>query len=132
MIIDIAAPSDIISTLEELNPEAILYDGFDDAVVGMAARCGTEPLAVYDRSRCIDILLSKGLSVEDAEEYFAFNVEGCWAGPHTPFIASFDLKPVGVRFPVEDFDGIEAKQDAAAEFMATFRPEVPKASGGEE
>ncbi len=132
MSIEISTPADIISTLEELNPEAIMYDGFDDAIVGMIARCGTEPLALYDREKCIQILVDKGVTYEEAVDYFSYNVEGCWAGPHTPFIASFDLTPVGVRFPVEDFDGIEAKQDAAAEFMATFRPEVPKASGGEE
>lgn len=96
MSIEISTPADVMATLEELNPEAIMYEGFDDALVGILARCGTEPLALYDRERCIQILMSKGLTPEDAEDYFCYNVEGCYAGPHTPFIASFNLDPVGV------------------------------------
>lgn len=96
MSIEISTPADVMATLEELNPEAIMYEGFDDALVGILARCGTEPLALYDRERCIQILINKGLTPEDAEDYFCYNVEGCYAGPHTPFIASFNLDPVGV------------------------------------
>ena len=96
MSIEISTPADVMATLEELNPEAIMDEGFDDALVGILARCGTEPLALYDRERCIQILISKGLTPEDAEDYFCYNVEGCYAGPHTPFIASFNLDPVGV------------------------------------
>ena len=108
--------SEIIETLEELNPEAIMYDGFDEAIVGMIARCGTEPLALYDRDKCIKILMDKGASYEEALDYFCYNVEGCWAGPHTPFIGSFNLEPVGVRFPVGEFDAIK-NQEGAAEFF---------------
>jgi hypothetical protein len=31
------------------------------------------------------------LSREDAEEYFCYNVEGCYVGELTPIIATFDL-----------------------------------------
>ena len=51
MSIEISTPADVMATLEELNPEAIMYEGFDDALVGILARCGTEPLALYDRER---------------------------------------------------------------------------------
>ncbi len=120
MSIQISTPEDIVSTLEELNPEAIMYDGFDDALVGMIARCGTEPLALYDREKCLQILMDKGASYEQALDYFCYNIEGCWAGPHTPFIASFDLQPVGIKFPVEDFSPIEGKEDATEFFIGQF------------
>ena len=96
MGIEISTPADVMATLEELNPEALMYDGFDDALVGMIARCGTEPLALYDREKCIQILVDKGATYEDAVDYFCYTVVGCYAGPHTPFIASFNLDPVGV------------------------------------
>ena len=38
----------------------------------------------YDRCRCIDILVAQGMSREDAEEYFEFNVAGAWLGEQTP------------------------------------------------
>ena len=96
MGIEVSTPADVMATLEELNPEALMYDGFDDALVGMIARCGTEPLALYDRDKCIKILVDQGATYEDAVDYFCYNVEGCYAGRHTAFIASFNLDPVGV------------------------------------
>jgi len=60
----------------------LLADGFDDAFVGIGRQFG-RPIAVYNRSKCIDIL-TENMSYEEAEEYFQFNVEGAWVGEHTP------------------------------------------------
>lgn len=61
-----------------------LADGFEDAFIGIARQFG-KPFAIYDRQKCIDILINRdGLSYEDAEEYFQFNVEGAWVGENTP------------------------------------------------
>lgn len=65
-------------------PGALLADGFDDAIIGVAERCGQPTLVAYDRCRCIDILEAQGMSREDAEEYFEFNVAGAWVGEQTP------------------------------------------------
>ena len=129
MSIEISTPADIMSTLEELNPEAILYDGFDEAVVGIIARCGTEPIALYDREKCLQIIMDQGATYEEALDYFCYNVEGCWAGPHTPFIASFNLDPVGVKYPVNDFTPLEGKESAAEYFVSKY---VGPNAGGEE
>ena len=48
--------------------------------------------------------MDQGASHAEAEDYFCYNVEGCWAGPNTPLIASFCLEPIGVRYPM---DGLE-------------------------
>jgi len=125
MSVENPTSGEIIETLEELNPEAILYDGFDEAIVGMIARCGTEPLALYDREKCIRILMDKGASHEEAEDYFCYNVEGCWAGPHTPFIGSFNLGPVGIRFPSGELDTLESKEDAAEVFIGRYMGSIP-------
>ncbi len=110
---------EIVDTLEEMNPNALLYDGFDEALVGIIARCGTEPLALYDRNKCIQILMDKGASHEEAEDYFCYNVEGCWAGPNTPFIGSFDLTPLGMRFPIEADSPIIGDENATDIFIGT-------------
>ena len=61
-----------------------LADGFEDAFIGIARQFG-KPFAVYDRQKCIDILVERDeMSYEDAEEYFQFNVEGAWVGENTP------------------------------------------------
>jgi hypothetical protein len=71
--------------IEELNPAALFIDGMDDAIVGYAVQWGSPPLAVYDRERIIEIL-AKDMSPEEAEEFFAFNIECAYVGPGTPMI----------------------------------------------
>jgi hypothetical protein len=69
--------------LKEENPEALLADGFDKALIGLGRRCGQPTLAVYDKTKCINILC-EDMSFEEAEEYFDFNVSGAWMGENTP------------------------------------------------
>ena len=83
MKLEIAKSDEIISILEECNPEAIMYEGFNDALVGMIARAGTEPLALYDRNKILNILIGHGLSSEivtgesaEAEVFFGTHVGG--------------------------------------------------------
>ena len=70
--------------LAEEAPGALLADGFEDAIVGVAVRCSQPPLVVYDTEHCLRILVAGGMSREEAEEYFDFNVAGAWVGPGTP------------------------------------------------
>ena len=77
-------------TLTELvashNEEAVLADGFDEAFIGMVERCGLPaPVVLYDKGKCIQILIYRdGMTYEDAEEFFDFNVTGAWVGEYTP------------------------------------------------
>ena len=71
--------------IAEYNEEALLADGFEEAVLGIAERCGQPTLVVYDAARCIEILIRRdGMSEEEAEEFFSFNTLGAWAGEGTP------------------------------------------------
>ena len=73
------------SHLEDSEEEILLADGFEDAYMGLATQFTKPPLAVYDRRKCIQILVDRdGMSEEEAEEYFQFNVEGSWVGDNTP------------------------------------------------
>lgn len=74
------------------NPEALWPDGFDGAYLGLARRCGQPTLAAFSVSKCIKILMERdGMSYEEAEEFFEFNVSGAWMGPGTP-IWIYDLE----------------------------------------
>lgn len=71
--------------LAESNPEALFADGFDDALVGIARRCGQPDLAIYDYELGVKVLMDRdGMSEEEAIEYMEFNVVGAWVGPNTP------------------------------------------------
>jgi hypothetical protein len=63
--------------------EVLLADGFESAFIGVARQFG-QPMAVYDRKKCLSCLVKQGMSQEEAEEYFSFNTEGAWVGAGTP------------------------------------------------
>tara|TARA_A100001391_G_scaffold153779_1_gene111619 strand:+ start:274 stop:780 length:507 start_codon:yes stop_codon:yes gene_type:complete len=119
MIADGIDEDELARTIEELNPDALLYEGFNAALVGFISRAGTSPLALYDREKCIEVLMARDMTYQQAEEFFCFNIEGCWAGPHTPFIASFNLDPIGIRYPVEDLQ-VSAGDSAETEILLGF------------
>ena len=67
------------------NDKALLADGFEDALIGVAERCSQPALAVYDAERCIEILMERdGMDRDEAEEFFSFNTLGAWMGRNTP------------------------------------------------
>jgi hypothetical protein len=66
------------------NEEALVADGFEDAIIGVAERCSQPALVVYDAARCIEILVAQGMTHDEAVEYFYFNTLGAWVGENTP------------------------------------------------
>jgi len=69
---------------EPTDPETLLADGFEDALVGYGSRC-SHGVAVYSKSKCLDILVKRdGMTDEEALEYFEFNVTGADVGENTP------------------------------------------------
>lgn len=77
-----------------------MFDGLDDAIIGVGQQHGSPTLIIYDRDKCIDILADKFLNERDtlmpdgdpdaayleAVEWFEHNVECLYAGEHTPII----------------------------------------------
>ena len=67
------------------NEKALLADGFEDAFLGMCEVFNRQPLAPYDRDKCIEILVKRDeMTYEEAVEFFEFNVSGAWVGENTP------------------------------------------------
>jgi len=65
--------------------EAMMADGLEDAIIGIAERCSCPSLVVYDFERCVGILMERdGMTEEDAVEFLEFNTVGAWVGPRTP------------------------------------------------
>lgn len=78
---------ELLEKLADLNPEAALADGFEDALIGIAHRFGEDPVAVYDRDKCIRILMERDeMTEEDAIDHFEYNVIGTGI-PHAPIFA---------------------------------------------
>jgi hypothetical protein len=76
--------------------EALVADGFDDAIIGMA-RQFNQVLVVYDEDKCLSILMERdGMTEEEAEEFFEFNVVGAYVGEGTPVYVRVGSKPEDV------------------------------------
>ena len=69
--------------------ECLVMEEFAEACLGVAWRFGMEPVALYDYVRVIEILVADGLTEEEAEEHFNFNIQGAWVGDKTPAFVRF-------------------------------------------
>ena len=71
--------NDILDSYPEEN--FLIADGFDEAVIGFDVN--THRL-IYSISKCINILINEGMTEEEANEYFYFNVSGSYVSDKTP------------------------------------------------
>ena len=63
----------------------LVADGFDEAILGVARRCGQPDLVAYSYEKCVHILIERdGATFEEAVEHLEFNVVGAWNGEDTP------------------------------------------------
>ena len=63
-----------------------VMDGLDSALVGLVQIFTNTPIAVYSYRRIIAELVRKGMTREEADEYFRFNIQGSYVGHGTPAI----------------------------------------------
>ena len=64
---------------------------FDEAIIGVAERIGDEPVVAYDTTKIVEIL-SRSMSVDDAYEFFEFNILGAYVGHKTPLFVTTAFK----------------------------------------
>jgi hypothetical protein len=73
----------LMDELGEINPEALLADGFEDAFIGIAHQ-GYTSLACYDYTQCVELLMRQhDMSEEEADDYMSHSVLG-YADDYTP------------------------------------------------
>ena len=114
--------------LEDMNPEALLADGFEDAFMGIVQQFNRY-LAVYDRDKCLNVLIERdGMTFTEAVEYFDFNVTGAWMGENTPaFFMPCSLPQPDGEDDEDDTDDEDDEDDfdiSADELLATVKEEV--------
>jgi len=64
-------------------------DGFDSAAIGTAYVRNNDVL-VYSVEKCLDVLMQQGMTMDEAVDYFEFNVGGAYVGESTPIFV-YDL-----------------------------------------
>ena len=77
--------NEIRAWIVEQNPEALLADGYEEAIIGVGCQgCGI-PVVIYDISKCIEILENRdGMTEEDARDFFYYNTAGGYVGDSGP------------------------------------------------
>ena len=79
-------PQRVINQLSDLNPDAILFDNMENALVGVGYTGNNDPVAVYSKNKLFTQLFAAGMSLEDAEEYYVGRFLSDRAGPNAPVI----------------------------------------------
>ena len=74
----------------ELEIEVVSVTGLDDAIIGTAMRNSREVLA-YDFAKTVQIVLNRGLSMEEAEDYVSDLAERDFEG--APVFIYVDNEP---------------------------------------
>ena len=77
--------------ITDINPNALLADGLDEAIIGFGHQSSTAPVIIYDYDKCIEIFMrDNDWDYEDAMEWMQFNVIGAYVGAGTPiFMTTF-------------------------------------------
>lgn len=76
----------LIKRLYVLNPDAVLLDDMDSAIVGLAHIGVFGPVPVYSKQKIYDKMATAGLSKDEIVECYQSKCLGLWAGEHTPVI----------------------------------------------
>ena len=89
--------SDRLNIREELAGEwdtELLFlseEEFYEAIIGVSERIGDEPVVAYDTTKIVEIL-SRSMTVDEAYEYFEFNILGAYVGEKTPVFITTAFK----------------------------------------
>jgi hypothetical protein len=59
----------------------VIADGLDDAIIGVD---DNNLKIVYDIDEVINILIRDGMEVDDAIEFYEYNIAGSYVGENTP------------------------------------------------
>ena len=85
----------ILDILTDENPDAIIYDDMEEALIGLyrgrnngqAETYTEDTIAVYSYVKFIQIYIDRdGMSEEEAIEFFDFNVNGLILGKNQPIV----------------------------------------------
>ena len=85
--------------IEETLPDdqtVVLADGLEDAFVGIGRTFNSIPVAIYNTDKVIEILMTRdGMTIDEAYEFFDFNIAGAYVGESTPIFMSVMDRPTG-------------------------------------
>jgi len=80
---------EFLEEASESNEELLYPSDLKEAVIGLVDRFGMRSVILLDKEKCLQIFQERdGMTAEEAEEHFEFNVIGSWVGESTPCFAT--------------------------------------------
>jgi hypothetical protein len=72
----------LFSLLPERNPDAILFNGLNDCIIGTDMNYNI----IYSHTKMVNHFINSGMSAEEAEEWVDYNILNLKIGDNTPII----------------------------------------------
>jgi hypothetical protein len=72
--------------LRERYPDIVLYDDFDNCIVGITENEYDNTVVCYDIDKMIDTMIADGMTYEDARDHFDYNIQGSHFSERTPIL----------------------------------------------
>jgi hypothetical protein len=69
--------------LAKLDPDLLFADGFDDCILGLTINDKGLPVVLYSEPEVVKSLAQQ-MPLDEAVEYFDFNIKGAYVGERTP------------------------------------------------
>lgn len=82
---------EMFDTLRDTDSDALTMDGMDEAIIGIVEQAGRE-LVLYSYTKLINVLVRQGMTTEEAEEWYVFNMTG-YMGDSTPVVLTINVEP---------------------------------------
>jgi|TARA_R110000772_G_scaffold182661_3_gene293926 hypothetical protein len=74
--------------IQDNYPDVLIADGFDKAIMGIVERFGMNPVVLYNKNKCINIMIKRDkMTEEEAIEFYYYNIVGAHMGDYTPCFA---------------------------------------------
>lgn len=71
--------------LNTVAPDALKANGFDECIVGVGYRCGSDPVLVYDIDLVVEKIMKRDMcDYDDALDYFECEIAGKYTGDSDP------------------------------------------------
>ena len=76
---------DVKKQANKLNSRCMAADGLDSAIIGSVTNCDGNVVLAYSVPKAIDVFVNRdGMTYEEAEEWFYYNVADAYVGEGTP------------------------------------------------
>ena len=74
--------------IQDNYPDVLIADGFDKAIMGIVERFGMNPVVLYNKKKCINIMIKRdGMTESEAIDFYYYNIVGAHMGDYTPCFA---------------------------------------------